>query len=111
MSRDDQRAIMAPHLVLSNVQIEVEVEVEVEAAAVEVLSRRGSRALPRYALDNEPTVSAGSFFSRENMLYRVLRNFSEIIRVACSSYLTSSTNYHLLSHLVVELDGNSLRFK
>lgn len=69
MSRDDQRAIMAPHLVLSIVQIEVEVEVEVEAAAVEVASRRGSRALPRFVLDNEPTVSAGSFLSRENMLY------------------------------------------
>jgi hypothetical protein len=55
---------MAPHFVLSIVQIEVEVEVEVEveAAAVEVASRRGSRALPRYVLDNEPTVSAGIFF-------------------------------------------------
>lgn len=58
---------MAPHLVL-----QIEVEVEVEAAAVEVASRRGSRALPRYVLDNEPTVSAGSFFSRENMVYQVL---------------------------------------
>lgn len=79
---------MAPHLVLSNIQIEVEVEVEVEveaaaaaAAAVEVASRWGSRALPRYVLDNEPTVSAGSFFSRENMIYKVLQVFFIFWRV------------------------------
>jgi hypothetical protein len=81
---------MAPHLVLSIVQIEV--EVEVEAAAVEVASRRGSRALPRYVLDNEPTVSAGIFFSRENMLYQ-------------QGYSTCFSRNHLcgvflLSHLV-----------